>query len=50
MFLHEFREDFVLALELLLQEGDLRSLSSPARRGRDSKAAVAFSKNSFCQR
>src|SRR3954451_17292409 len=23
MFLHEFREDFVLALELLLQEGDL---------------------------
>jgi len=22
MFLHEFREDFVLALELFLQEGD----------------------------
>ena len=27
MFLHEFRDDFVLALELLFQEGDLPVLA-----------------------
>jgi hypothetical protein len=50
MFLHDFGEDLVLALESLLQEGDPLILGVAGASGRGSKAAAAFSENSFCQR
>ena len=50
MLFHEFREDFTLALNFCSRRAILRSLPSLTHRVRGLNAAVAFSKNSFCQR
>jgi hypothetical protein len=50
MFLQEFRKDFVLALDLLLQEGDAPIVGVAGPWERDSETAEPFSKNSFCPR
>jgi len=50
LFLHEFGEHFVLALELLLQQGDPPVLGIAGASGAGLERGSAFSKNSFCQR
>jgi len=49
MFLHQFRDDFILALELVAQGRDGAEVLALGSAFLRSKAVVPFSKNCFCQ-
>ena len=50
MFLHEFREDFVFALQLLLQEGDPLVLGVGGPSGAGLEGGGAVLEELLCQR